>query len=229
LPPHPIVLTANFGEHHVFRPPPNKIGNRKLGNGLETRGYKDDNDGGYIIAAGSKLPDGRCWRLANGSPSLLTATLPVPAVWLTQYASEQKTEWNGGGVHRQTGNREARYAMTSAITLVRDYFWPHARACLRQIGLSERHTNARRVLRWLKANRKTEVSREDVRRDALAQRLDADETTELLTRLCHSGWLREKTIPSGPQGGKPSRRWLVNPHLRKPTTAETAETAETPQ
>jgi hypothetical protein len=118
--------------------------------------------------------------------------------------------------------------MLSAITLVRDYFWPHARACLRQIGLSERHTNARRVLRWLKANHKTEVSREDVRRDALAQRLDANETTELLTRLCNSGWLREKISPSGPQGGKPPRRWLVNPHLRKPTTAETAETAGTP-
>jgi hypothetical protein len=43
LPPHPIVLTANGGEHHIFRQPTNKIGNRKLGNGLETRGYKDHN------------------------------------------------------------------------------------------------------------------------------------------------------------------------------------------
>jgi hypothetical protein len=118
-------------------------------------------------------------------------------------------------------------AMSSAITLVRDYFWPHARTCLRQIGLSERHTNARRVLRWLKANHKTEVSREDVRRDALAQRLDANETTELLTRLCNSGWLREKISPSGPQGGKRPRRWLVNLILFKAPTAETAETAET--
>jgi Protein of unknown function (DUF3987) len=39
--------------------------------------------------------------------------------------------------------------MVAAIRLVQDYFWPHARACLRQIGLTERHTNARRVLRWL--------------------------------------------------------------------------------
>jgi hypothetical protein len=48
--------------------------------------------------------------LAKGSPSLLTATLPVPSAWLTQYASEQKTEWSGGGIQHQTGNREARYA-----------------------------------------------------------------------------------------------------------------------
>jgi Protein of unknown function (DUF3987)/Bifunctional DNA primase/polymerase, N-terminal len=115
-------------------------------------------------------------------------------------------------------------ALSSAITLVRDYFWPHARACLRQIGLSERHTDARRVLRWLRANRKTEVSREDVRREALSQRLDADETTELLASLCRAGWLQEKKIrPSGPQGGKPPRRWSVNPNLFKTPTAETAE------
>jgi hypothetical protein len=119
-------------------------------------------------------------------------------------------------------------AMSSAIALVRDYFWPHARACLRQIGLSERHTNARRVLRWLRANHKTEVSREDVRRDALAQRLDADETTELLASLCRSGWLKETKIhPSGPRGGKPPRRWSVNANLFKTPTAENAETAET--
>jgi hypothetical protein len=107
----------------------------------------------------------------------------------------------------------AESCMSSAIKLVRDYFWPHARACLRQIGLTERHTNARRVLRWLRANHKAEVSREEVRREALSQRLDADGTTELLTSLCRSGWLREKPTPSGPQGGKPSRRWLVNPRL----------------
>jgi hypothetical protein len=47
LPPHPMVLTANGGEHHIFQQPANKIGNRKLGNGLETRGYRDENDGGY--------------------------------------------------------------------------------------------------------------------------------------------------------------------------------------
>ena len=116
-------------------------------------------------------------------------------------------------------------SMLAAIRLVRDYFWPHARACLRQIGLSERHTNARCVLRWLKANRKPEISREEVRREALSQRLDANETTELLASLCNSGWLREKTSPSGPLGGKPTRRWLVNPILLNPPIAETAETS----
>ena len=34
----------------------------------------------------------------------------------------------------------------AAVRLVRDYFWPHSRAALRQIGLNERHASARRVL-----------------------------------------------------------------------------------
>ena len=127
----------------------------------------------------------------------------------------------------QTPIEISKESMLAAIKLVRDYFWPHARACLRQIGLSERHTNARCVLRWLKANRKPEISREETRREVLSQRLDANETTELLASLCNSGWLREKISPSGPQGGKPAKRWLVNPILLNPPIAETAETAET--
>jgi hypothetical protein len=118
--------------------------------------------------------------------------------------------------------------MKAAIRLVRDYFWPHARACLRLIGLTERHTNARRVLLWIRAKGKTEVSREEIRRDALSQRLDANETTALLTTLCASGWLREEVTEPGPKGGKPAHRWLVNPKLLKDPVAETALTAETP-
>jgi hypothetical protein len=117
--------------------------------------------------------------------------------------------------------------MRAAIRLVRDYFWPHARACLRLIGLTEKHTNARRVLLWIRAKGKTEVSREEIRRDALSQRLDANETTALLTALSKSGWLREEVTEPGPQGGKPARRWLVNPKLLKDPVAQTALTAET--
>src|SRR5262249_12320922 len=111
--------------------------------------------------------------------------------------------------------------------LVRDYFWPHARACLRLIGLTEKHTNARRGLLWIRAKGKTEVSREEIRRDALSQRLDANETTAPVKGLSKSGWLREEVAASGPQGGKPARKWLVNPKLLKDPIAQTAVTAET--
>jgi hypothetical protein len=104
--------------------------------------------------------------------------------------------------------------MRGAITLVQDYFWPHARAALRQIGLSDQHAEARRVLKWLAETGKAVVSREEVRCEALSKRLDADATQDLLERLGRAGWLRKlaKQNQSGP--GRPSERWEVNPTIR---------------
>jgi hypothetical protein len=120
---------------------------------------------------------------------------------------------------------DAKY-MVAAVRLVREYFWPHARAALRQIGLTERHVNARRVLRWIRARGKTEISLEDVRRDALGQKLDAEQTATLLEALARSGWIRELKTATTPRGGRPPRRSQVNSLLMGPT-AETAETAPT--
>jgi hypothetical protein len=120
LPPHPIVLTANGGEHHIFKQPANKIGNHKLGNGLETRGYRHGNSGGYIIAAGSRLSDGRCWRLASGSPSLLNATLPELPSWLAEYARERREEQRQPEPDRRAGKREEAYATKALDNLARD-------------------------------------------------------------------------------------------------------------
>jgi uncharacterized protein DUF3987 len=111
----------------------------------------------------------------------------------------------------------------AAVRLVRDYFWPHSRAALRQIGLNERHANARRVLRWIKAHRKHEVSREKIRREALSQTLDADQTQNLLDGLVRAAWLRPLSLKR--QGaGRPTHRWAVNPKLL--VDAEIAEIAE---
>jgi Protein of unknown function (DUF3987) len=115
-------------------------------------------------------------------------------------------------------------AMGAAIELVRDYFCPHARAALRQIGLSDKHANARRVLLWIKAMGVANVSREDVRRDALGQRLDADATNILLDALVRAGFLHKETTPQ-PGRGRPVVRWAVNP-LLVPPTAGNAGNAE---
>ena len=103
--------------------------------------------------------------------------------------------------------------MVAAIRLWREFFWPHARAALRQIGLSDRHKNARRVLRWLKANQTAEISVKDVRREALAQSLDAKETEMLLDGLTKAGWLKRKPLEPIAGPGRPLHRWLVNPVL----------------
>ena len=75
-----------------------------------------------------------------------------------------------------------------------------------------KHADARRVLRWAKANDRREVSREDLRREALGQHLDAEETQAVIDALVRAGWLREATVKlQGP--GRPARRWEVNPKL----------------
>jgi Protein of unknown function (DUF3987) len=98
----------------------------------------------------------------------------------------------------------------AAARLWRDYFWPHSRAALRQIGLTEKHTNARRALSWIRASQKTEVSLQDIRQDALGRRLDAEQTRSLLDGLVRAGWLKLVTTKTG---GRAAHRWQVNPHL----------------
>jgi hypothetical protein len=112
----------------------------------------------------------------------------------------------------------------AGIRLVLEYFWPHARASLRQIGLTDRHTDARQVLRWVRAHGLAEVSRKEIRRDALGQRLDADQTDQLLDFLAKAGFLRKVPTNTG-QRGRPSTLWEVNQLLLKPG-AENAENAE---
>ena len=104
-------------------------------------------------------------------------------------------------------------SIEAATRLTLDYFWPHSRASLRQIGLSEKHVNARRVLKWLKTNRTTEVSVMDIRRDALAQALDAEATEKLLDGLTKAGWLKRKPIEPTGGAGRRAHRWSVNPAL----------------
>jgi hypothetical protein len=103
--------------------------------------------------------------------------------------------------------------VTAAVDLILDYFWPHARAALRLVGTTQRMEEARRVLKWLKANGQSEVGREEVRRTALGRRLDADETETVLTQLIRAGWLSKVTGNPGPRGGRPVVRWQVNPFL----------------
>src|SRR5262249_39709924 len=100
--------------------------------------------------------------------------------------------------------------VAAAVRLWRDYFWPHSRAALRQIGLTEKHANARRALCWMRTKRKPEVSLLDIRREALSRRLDAEQTRGVLDGLERAGWLKLATTKTD---GRAIHRWLVNPHL----------------
>ncbi len=120
--------------------------------------------------------------------------------------------WAGsglGGTPKTVGGE----AMAVAIRLWSDYLRPTARLVFDRGGPTDTDRQARRVVRWLKENRPTEVSREDVRRHALGRTLDAARTDGVLDRLCAVGALRPKMRVYSAQGGRPARRWEVNPAL----------------
>jgi hypothetical protein len=135
---------------------------------------------------------------------------------------------SGTGVGRINAGMEPdavpESCMVAATQLLREYFWPHARAALRQIGLTDRYRHLRRLLRWIRANGRTEVSLKHVRREALGGALDAEQTRDLLDRLVAVGWLRPEKTDTG---GRPRERWWANPKIFE--AAETAQSAESHQ
>jgi hypothetical protein len=95
---------------------------------------------------------------------------------------------------------------------------------MRQIGLTDRHKNARRLLRWIAAHNKQEMSRDEVRQNALGKLLDAEGTQALLDSLEKVGWLKGETIKTA---GRPKLRWRVNPKLF--AAQEVLESPQTPE
>jgi hypothetical protein len=126
-----------------------------------------------------------------------------------------------GGTEPQTIDEQY---VAVAVRLWRDYFWPHSRAALRQIGLTEKHTKARRALCWILKTQKAEVSVFEIRREALGRSLDAEQTRNLLDGLVRAGWLKLVTTKTG---GRAVHRWRVNPLLFSGApTAERSERSE---
>jgi hypothetical protein len=112
MPAHPAIITDYEGEHHIFRMPDEPLGNRKIGVGIETRGYRPDNDGGYIIAPGSRMPDERGWSRMNGTPSLLRDPLPLPPQWLIDLCRPPKIKPRDPS-NAVTSKAEEAYAMAA--------------------------------------------------------------------------------------------------------------------
>ena len=123
----------------------------------------------------------------------------------------------------ENGEREAPRgigvdAMKRAVQLWGSYFHPQAQSIFNQAGRSDRDRDreARRVVRWLRANRVAQISREDVRRGALCQSVSADRADAVIAQLEAAAILRPAEAVTPRRGsGRPSRRWDVNPALLK--------------
>jgi hypothetical protein len=98
----------------------------------------------------------REWWTKGGSQVLRLAGTLCYLNWSMQRSDSEPTEIDA-------------VSMTAAVRLWTDYFWPHARASLRQVGLSEKHAKARRVLRWLRAKGLKDFSLMDIRREPLGK------------------------------------------------------------
>jgi hypothetical protein len=98
----------------------------------------------------------------------------------------------------------------AAIALWNGYFRPHSLAVFNHVGPTELERHARRVVRWLKAGRRAEVSGREVRCDALGRTLNAAETAEVLERLEATGVVR-RLNSANKRSGRPNERWEVNP------------------
>jgi len=130
-----------------------------------------------------------------------------------------------------TANRPANALPPGVITaqhlhaawdLWERYYRPHAQAVFDRAGPADRarqgqhqaRHHARRVIGWIRARGATEISREDVRREALSQRVKAAGADEVILALEQAGVLRQvEDEEEYPGPGRPARRWQVNPAL----------------
>jgi hypothetical protein len=118
-------------------------------------------------------------------------------------------------------------AMLSACHLW-DYYRSHARAVLARASPTDGERLMRRVLAWIRSRGADGISREDVRRDALGQALNAAQSQQVIDSLERAGFLRPVEVEPG-RNGRPAHRWHVNPIVSgEKGGAETAETAQTP-
>src|SRR5262245_49418252 len=94
----PITKTANGGAHLFFKQPkgePLGNGRGELPNGIDVRG-----DGGFVIAPGAVLPDGKRWQSVDGRPLLTDAfkagAIPELPQWLANIIRPNR-QANGHG------------------------------------------------------------------------------------------------------------------------------------
>ena len=110
----------------------------------------------------------------------------------------------------------------SASCRLWDYFRAHARAVLARAFPSDGERLMRQVLTWIRARGAGQISRKDVRRDALGQALNAHQALQVIQSLERGGFLRR--IVHEPDGaGRPPLRWEVNPVVIGGSLAEIAE------
>jgi hypothetical protein len=102
-------------------------------------------------------------------------------------------------------------AVQAAIELWRDYFRLHALFVFERGGPDDLLRQARRVVHWLRVNRRSETSREDVRCHALYRAVKAARADLVIGRL-YAGNVLRPVRPLEPRPAhRPAERWESGP------------------
>ena len=112
----PMVETANGGLHLFFAQPANgePLGNARgaLPAGIDVRGA-----GGYVIAPGARLADGRCWRGKDGAPDLSAAfanrAIPSLPAWLAKIIKPPREEAHEPPRRERAAGNRSPYALAA--------------------------------------------------------------------------------------------------------------------
>ena len=117
------------------------------------------------------------------------------------------------GSSRAAPGPVGRHVVERGIALWTEYLRPHARAVLQLATPDNIDRKARHVLRWLRARGALEVSREEIRCDALGRSVNAAGAERVLQRLQSAGFVKQLLYSMPSHGGRPPNRWQVNPRL----------------
>src|SRR5262245_50859723 len=108
----------------------------------------------------------------GGTVARLAGVLELLA-WSGLRRAEAASAAQAGSDAGGTPSRIGATAVESACRLWNGYFQPHATLVFDRAGPTDWKRQARRVVRWLKANIRSEVTREDIRRHALCRTVTA--------------------------------------------------------
>lgn len=156
--------------------------------------------------------------IGRGVPTLVRLAGLLSLMEWAETSELSGAAWQPVGV----AHVEAAHALWSA------YYLPQAMAVFGQAGVGPEERAARRVARWLRRVRPSRIGREDVRREALCQSVDAWEAEEVLARLEAGGAVRPVAVAEPTRRGPKRRRWEVNPALGRRNSAISASALRVP-
>jgi hypothetical protein len=136
-----------------------------------------------------------------------------PAIIARLAGALELLAWSSSGGAGLPGHI-GREQVEAASRLWADYFRAHARAVFDRAVPSDFQRQVRRVARWLTECGADVVSREDIRRKALGQTVNANETDNVLYRLDFLGFVCSDRARDRAGPGRPANRWRINPALK---------------